>query len=68
MSAEVPIPTAAEIQEALKPLAHTKLQELSDKSGVPFGTLQHIRLGATKNPGIETVRAIYPYLTKQAAE
>jgi len=36
-----------------------QLRALADVSGVPFRTLLNIRLGVTKNPGIETVRSFY---------
>lgn len=34
------------------------LEELSIKSGVPIGTLSKINAGITKNPNLETVKAI----------
>ncbi len=34
------------------------IEELSEKSGVPIGTLSKINAGITKNPNLETVKAI----------
>lgn len=56
------IPDAATVRGRLATLSLAALKQLSASSGVPFGTLQHIREGTTANPGIETVRAFYPHL------
>lgn len=57
------IPSALQVQAWLKPLAAAQLQKLALLSGVPLTTLWNIRSGSTKNPGIETVRKITPYIS-----
>ena len=43
-----------------------ELQSIAKSSGVPYRTLLNIRLGATPNPGIETVRKFFDYLPELA--
>lgn len=45
------------IAEYKKKLGMTT-EELSEKSGVPLGTLNKILSGATKDPKLETLKAI----------
>ncbi len=45
------------ISEYKKKLGMTT-EELSEKSGVPLGTLNKILSGATKDPKLETLKAI----------
>lgn len=63
---EAAFPTVAAIREALDPLTIAQLTALAETSGVPFTTLYKIKLGDTKNPGIETVRKFLPHLTALA--
>lgn len=58
----VTIPPLTMIVSRLEKLSQKEVRQLADDSGVPFGTLMNIRQGATKNPGIETVRAFFPLL------
>jgi transcriptional regulator with XRE-family HTH domain len=41
-----------------------QVKVIADQSGVSLGNLLKIRNGQNKNPGIETVRAIYPFLAQ----
>ena len=58
------IPSAADVQCALSTLSHAQMVKLSDMSEVPFGTLWKVRVGVTKNPGIDTVRKFLPLIGK----
>lgn len=57
------IPPMVEVRAELAGLAHARMQELAKLSGVPFTTLWKIKDGTTENPGIETVRKFWPYLS-----
>lgn len=56
------IPTPDQVREALMALKHSQMQDLAQRSGVPFTTLWNIRSAATKNPGIKAVHAFYPHI------
>lgn len=56
------IPTAAEVRSRLQLLTRRRVIELAQTAGVPFPTLVKIRNGQTVNPGVETVRLIWPEL------
>lgn len=56
------IPSSAEVATLLQSLRRRDLQRLAALSGVPFHTLEKIRNGETKNPGINTVRAFLPHI------
>lgn len=57
-----PIPSAADIREALAIYNRKELSALGELAGVPFTTLYKIKLGVTRDPGIETVRRLLPHL------
>lgn len=59
------IPPASAIQKKLEKLSPKQVRSIAEQSGVSLGTLLKIRNGQIKNPGIETVRAIYPFLTTE---
>lgn len=59
----IAIPPIQMIRNRLEKLSQTQLKQLAKDSGVPFGTLMHIRIGTTKNPGTETVRAFWPLIS-----
>jgi hypothetical protein len=61
------IPSAEEVGTRLKGLRLASLQELAHQSGVPYRTLLNIRLGATPNPGLETVRKFFHLLPAETA-
>lgn len=53
-----------------KGLADTPLSELpavSEKTGVPFGTLHKIKYGKTQNPRFDTVKPLADYYKALAA-
>jgi transcriptional regulator with XRE-family HTH domain len=56
------IPPVEELSQRLKSLKGVELEQLASSSGVPVSTLWKIRIGATPNPGIETVRKFYALL------
>ena len=56
------LPSAEALAARLKSLKGVELEQLASKSGVPVSTLWKIRIGATPNPGIETVRKFYSWL------
>lgn len=56
------IPTVEELSQRLKSLKGVELEQLASNSGVPVSTLWKIRIGATPNPGIETVRKFLAHL------
>lgn len=60
------IPSSADVANALQALRRGSLQRLAVLSGVPYRTLEKIRSGETKNPGIETVRAFLPHIEAAA--
>lgn len=62
-----PIPSAADVRACLRPLRSAVLQSLSAQSGVPLPTISKIQRGETTNPGIETVRRLWPHLARCSA-
>ena len=60
---DTPIPSAADIRAALKPLTLKQLERLATLSGVPITTIYKIRRGETSNPGVETVRQFAPHIS-----
>jgi transcriptional regulator with XRE-family HTH domain len=60
------IPSLRLIKRRLAGYTMDELQQLAEDSGVAFSTLLKIKLGPTKNPGIETVRAFWPHLKPEA--
>ena len=56
------IPPIEEVSQRLKNLKGYELERLASGSGVPVSTLWKIRIGATPNPGIETVRKFFHLL------
>lgn len=56
------IPSAAEVRARLQSMKRSRMIELARSAGVPWTTLVKIRNGQTANPGVETVRAIWPEL------
>ena len=61
------IPPIEEVSQRLKNLKGSELERLASGSGVPVSTLWKIRIGATPNPGIETVRKFYALLPDAVA-
>jgi predicted transcriptional regulator len=61
------IPSAAEVRSRLMSLTPTQVEELAEKTGVPLPTLIKIRHDQTKNPRIETVRALWPALVEMTS-
>lgn len=57
-----PIPSTEEVCLRLKQLRLAALQDIAKQSGVPYRTLINIRVGATENPGLETVRKFFHLL------
>ena len=43
-------------------LGHAQMQQMAQRSGVPFTTLWKLRSGETDNPRLETVRSLLPHL------
>lgn len=62
------IPTARMVRARLERLTPPQLKQLAQDSEVPFGTLMKIRIGETKNPGIETVRKFFDLVEASAEE
>lgn len=60
------IPSAVDVQKRLSPLGHAQIHELALLSGVPFGTLWKVKVGDTKNPGVETIRKFWEFLPPEA--
>lgn len=52
------IPTLKSIQKRLKPLTDKQIDTLSELSGISRTQIWRLRSRITRNPGIETVRAI----------
>lgn len=61
----IAIPPIQMIRNRLESMSQHQLKQLAKDSGVPFGTLMHIRTGTTKNPGTETVRMFWPLLAAE---
>lgn len=55
------------IRKRLSKTPISALHALSDKTGVPFGTLFKIKYGTTKNPRYDTVKPIAEYYRRLAA-
>lgn len=55
------IPTLEQVQDRLSVLTTSEMEALAQKSGQSKTNLWLIRAGRTKNPGIETVRAIWAH-------
>lgn len=51
----------------LQKVALKDLTALAEQSGVPFGTLQKIKYGATDNPRYTTVKTLADHLRSRAA-
>ena len=64
----ITIPPLAMVRARLEKLSQAQVKQLSEDSGVPFGTLMNIRHGSTKNPGIETVAKFFPLLQATEAD
>ena len=56
------IPSIHDVRRSLQALSPDQIRRLAELSGVPFETLQNVRLGSTANPGIETVRRFLIHL------
>ena len=56
------LPSPDDVRSALKPLTGPGLQQLAERSGVPFHTLLKIRDGQTTNPRLGTVRQFWALL------
>lgn len=54
------VPSAADVQAELRPLTRAQLQQLGAAAEVPWTTIDKIRRGETRDPGIETVRRFLP--------
>ena len=62
----IDMPPASAVSALLKRLSLAQLRELARMSDVNVGTLNNIRVGATLNPGIETVRKFITLAQKMA--
>lgn len=51
----------------LAPLTMRQIARLADLSGVPGPTIYKIKLGATENPGIGTLRRFLPHVAAALA-
>lgn len=58
------IPSAADFRARLQLLTWAEVQSLCDRHGAAFTTVWKVRQGQTENPGIETVRRLWPDLPK----
>lgn len=56
------IPAIDEVRARLQRLKAGELDKVAQSSGVPASTLWKIRIGATPNPGLETVRKFFHLL------
>lgn len=56
------IPSAALVRERLQALSYAELKAICAKRQAPFTTVWKLRSGETSNPGLETVRLIWPDL------
>jgi predicted transcriptional regulator len=61
------IPSAADLRALLLALGHAQMQQMAQRSGVPFTTLWKLRSGETDNPRLETVRSLLPHLLNAEA-
>lgn len=65
---DTPIPSAAQVREALSPLTLKQIDLLARLSGVPSTTIYKIKRGETDNPGIETVGKFMPHVAAALLE
>lgn len=56
------IPSAAVVRGMLQELSWPDVKAMCASTGAPFTTIWKLRGGQTRNPGIETVRLIWPAL------
>ena len=63
-----PLPTTAQVRQALLLLRNPQLEKLAQLSGVPLGTIWKIRGGLSKNAGMDTVHKFQPYVDALAAQ
>lgn len=63
-----PLPTTAQVRDALLKLRNPQLEKLAQLSGVPLGTIWKIRGGLSKNAGLDTVQRFQPYVEALAAQ
>lgn len=63
-----PLPTTAQVRQALLLLRNPQLEKLAKLSGVPHGTIWKIRGGLSKNAGLDTVQRFQPFIEALAAE
>lgn len=54
------IPPVAYFRDMLRELTQKQLNRLSNDTGVPYGTLIHIRHERIKNPSYESIRKALP--------
>lgn len=57
-----PIPSTADIRASLSAFSRKQLDDLGELTGVPPTTIYKIKLGVTRDPGLETVRKLLPHL------
>lgn len=62
MSKTYLVPPMSAVIERLSDLTGEQMRDLGKASGVPVSTLNKIRYGFIKNPGIETVGKFFPLL------
>lgn len=69
-TATIPIPSAEEVRTALERFNLKQLEELAKAADVPFTTLYKIAKGKTRDPGIKSVRKLWPHIdaVRHAAE
>ncbi len=63
-----PVPTTAQVRDALLKLRNPQLEKLAQLSSVPLGTIWKIRGGLSKNAGIDTVHKFQPFVDALAAQ
>lgn len=56
------LPSIEDVRVRLQSLKDGEIYEVAKRSGVPSSTLWKIRIGATPNPGLETVRKFFHLL------
>lgn len=56
------LPSIEDVRIRLQGLKHGEISAVAKQSGVPSSTLWKIRIGATPNPGLETVRKFFHLL------
>lgn len=55
------------IRNRLQNVPVSELPALAGRCKVPFGTLQKIKYGKTKNPRFDTVKTLREYFLREAA-